>query len=136
MKSIYSLFLKKIITIPFVLCSFSALAQQPSNCPASPYPINVKQADGSTLTIVGKGGMLNSWTETTDGYSIVKKNGIYEYATKVSGKLVATGVAAKNLRERKSTETEFLKKQPKSLSPDRPALSKNPAFPSGTLSKS
>ena len=74
MKKIYPLLRMKTLATFFVLCSSFTIAQQPSNCPASPNPIDINQADGSTLTIVGKGGMLNSRTETADGYTIVNKN--------------------------------------------------------------
>ncbi|QHT70249.1 M6 family metalloprotease domain-containing protein [Rhodocytophaga rosea] len=112
-----------IISAYLLLCGLPMMAQQPSNCPASPYPITIKQADGTSITIIGKGNLLNSWTETVDGYTVVEKNGMYEYARKVDGKLVATGVKARNSEERKPEEKTFLQKTPKSLKPDAPSQS-------------
>ena len=52
--------------------------------------------------------MNNSWTETSDGYTILEVNGIYEYAQKVNGDLQATGVKANNLNQRSSSELNFV----------------------------
>ncbi|MDQ4141263.1 MAG: M6 family metalloprotease domain-containing protein [Bacteroidota bacterium] len=119
---------KSTIWLLFILLRLPAVAQQISNCQASPYPITVKQADGSSITIIGKGSLLNSWTETVDGYTVVNKNGNYEYAQKVNGKLVPTGIVARNAGDRKPTETAFLQKVNKSIKPDAPAKTNSPAF--------
>ncbi len=87
----------------------------PSSCPASPYPITVKQADGSSITVIGKGNMANSWTETLDGYTVIKKEGIYEYATERNGKLEPSGIQARDSKNRKAEEKQFLQSVPKSL---------------------
>lgn len=108
----------KIFTVIFVWLCSASMAQQISNCPASPYPITITQADGTTLTLIGKGNQLNAWTETIDGYTVVNKNGVYQYARKINGKLEASGVAARNAGERKSAETEFLQKLPKFIKPE------------------
>ena len=56
-----------------------------SDCPASPYAIEITQPDGTEISIIGKGSMKNSWTETLDGYSIVKnKDGVYEVYVQTS----------------------------------------------------
>lgn len=89
----------------------------PSNCKASPYVTDIIQADGSTISIIGKGNMNNSWTETSDGYTILEVNGIYEYAQKVNGNLQATGVKANNLNQRSSSELNFVSTLQKSLKP-------------------
>ncbi|PSR53062.1 hypothetical protein AHMF7605_05740 [Adhaeribacter arboris] len=111
-----------------ILLRIPVSAQQISNCQASPYPITVKQADGSSLTIIGKGNLLNSWTETVDGYTLVHKNGNYEYANKVKGKLVPTGIVARNAGDRKPADAAFLQKVVKSIKPDAPAKANTPAF--------
>ncbi len=47
----------------------------------SPEPVIITQADGSTLTIIGVGIIDNSFTETIDGYTLLRnKKGIYVYA--------------------------------------------------------
>ena len=61
--------------------------------------------------------MIKSWTETLDGYSIVKnKDGIYEYAQDNNGELVPSGflVVENGLNQDKKN---FLKKQSKHLRP-------------------
>ncbi|MEI6947156.1 M6 family metalloprotease domain-containing protein [Paraflavisolibacter sp. H34] len=106
--------------LAFILafCVSSVRAQMLSNCPASPYPIQVQQANGTQLTIVGKGNMRKNWTETMDGYTVIHNNGNYEYAVKQGGRLLPSGIVAHNPGERKSTDALFLQQQPKSLKPD------------------
>ncbi len=90
----------------------------PSNCPASPFELSVDQADGTRITILGKGNINNPWTETTDGFSIVDVNGVYEYAKKVNGELVGTGVKANDSQNRTSSEINFVSSLQSSLKPD------------------
>ncbi|MEQ9353308.1 MAG: CUB domain-containing protein [Vicingaceae bacterium] len=91
----------------------------PSNCIASPIPVDILQADSTSITIVGKGNMNNNWTETTDGYSVVRNNaGIYEYAKKQSGELVPDGVKARNPNSRTVAEQNYLVNVSLSLKPD------------------
>lgn len=92
-----------------------------SNCPASPYPTQVVQPDNSFITIIGKGNMVNSWTETVDGYTIVRNSsGIYEYAHQQNGNLVPSGVKANDPSNRSTTELNFIANLTPSL---KPALS-------------
>jgi M6 family metalloprotease-like protein len=85
-----------------VLGSALSLFAQPSNCPASPEPIEISQPDGSRLWVIGKGNMELSYTETVDGYTIVKNTeGIFEYAIRNSeGDLLPSGIRASNTNER------------------------------------
>lgn len=50
--------------------------------PASPFPNIVKQPDGVEIEIYRKGDERANWSETKDGYSIVKNEntGYWEYA--------------------------------------------------------
>lgn len=89
-----------------------------SNCPASPFELQIDQADGTSITILGKGNMNNPWTETTDGYSVVEVNGIYEYAQKVNGNLQGSGVKANNPQNRSNIETTYLSGIQQSIKPD------------------
>ncbi|MEQ8908193.1 MAG: CUB domain-containing protein [Vicingaceae bacterium] len=90
----------------------------PSNCIASPDPLAITQADGSTLSLRGRGNMNNSWTETIDGYTVVKnQNGFYEYAEKVNNQFQASGVRAHNLGARSIAENNFLSGLQKSIQP-------------------
>ena len=82
----------------------SGLYSQPvaSNCPASPYPVEVMQPDGSKLMVVGKGNRAFHYATTIDGYTIVKnEQGIYEYAD-------ASGRKALNPGYRSNAEVDFL----------------------------
>ena len=87
----------KTFLTTFALLSFVFIseikAQIPvSDCPASPYAIDITQPDGTKISIIGKGSMKNSWTETLDGYSIVKNiDGVYEYAQKDNNRLLPSG---------------------------------------------
>ena len=79
----------------------------------SPNPITIKQPNGTKLSIIGKGNMHISYTETTDGYTLVKnKKGIYEYAliNKTTGDLVPSGYSAHNPTRRSKKEVHFLRK--------------------------
>ena len=88
-----------------------------SDCPASPYAIEITQPDGTKINIMGKGSMKNSWTETLEGYSIVKnKDGIYEYAQENNGQLIPSGfLVVENIQN--LDKQNFLDKQAKHLRP-------------------
>lgn len=118
----YHIFAASLLVFIFVWGAPALRAQQLSNCPPSPYPVTVKQGDGSALTIVGRGGMLKPWTETLDGYTVVKKNDVYQYAIKKAGRLVPSGMPARNVGERKPAEASFLRQVPKAVKPDLPAI--------------
>ena len=96
-----------------------------SNCPASPYPTIINQPNNTTITIMGKGNMVNNWTETIDGYTIVLNNGIYEYANKVNGQLQASGVIARDPIDRTAAENAFVSTLPKSSKPNLSPLSQS-----------
>jgi hypothetical protein len=51
-----------------------------ASSPPNPNPIEVKQADGSTLRVKLKGGPAYNWYENDEGFSIVVVKGSYEYA--------------------------------------------------------
>jgi M6 family metalloprotease-like protein len=89
----------------------------PSNCLASPYFLQVNQPNGTTISIIGKGNMNNSWTETTDGYTLVLENGHYEYAIKMNGELKASGILASDPQNRTSSESTYVSNLQKSLKP-------------------
>jgi len=85
-------FLTTFALLFFVFMSETKAQNSVSDCPASPYAIEITQPDGTKISIIGKGSMKNSWTETLDGYSIVKNiDGVYEYAQKNNGQLVSSG---------------------------------------------
>ncbi|CAD5256763.1 MULTISPECIES: M6 family metalloprotease domain-containing protein [unclassified Imperialibacter] len=95
----------------------------PSNCPASPYAVEITQPDNSKLRVVGKGNMANHHTETEDGYTVVKNaRGIYEYAEIKEGRLAPSGTKASNPSGRDASSKSFLNSQPKHL---RDAISRS-----------
>ncbi len=88
MKNLYKL----VLTAAVLLSSMLASA-----VPADTRPINVRQKDGTTITIIRYGDEFYHYTTTTDGYLITEVDNIYYYATvDGSGIISSTGVAAKN----------------------------------------
>lgn len=83
----------------------------------SPYPTDVEQKDGTRISILGKGTMHVSYSETLDGYVILlNSKKIYEYAVRgKNGDLKPGGVKARNEGERKPREIKYLRKVPKHL---------------------
>jgi M6 family metalloprotease-like protein len=78
----------------------------------------VTQSDQTQITIVGKGNMNNNWTESIDGYTLVRNsNDIYEYANLVNGKLQASGVKARDPQSRTAAESNFVNSLNTSLKP-------------------
>ncbi len=128
MVKFYKLYFGLFLFFVFSLVSISLNAQnhssyhnadcEPSNCISAPDPIVVTQADNTQITIIGKGNMTNSWAETIDGFSIKLNNGVYEYAQKVNGELVASGVKANDPSLRNAVEQNFISTLTPSLKPD------------------
>ena len=90
----------------------------PSSCVASPESITIVQPNATSINIIGKGNLNNHWTETIDGYTIIRNTaGNYEYANKQNGNLVPSGVLASDLASRTLAETTFTATLSKSLKP-------------------
>ena len=83
---------------------------QDSSSP-SPYSVSIDQPDGTRIEVIGKGNMNSPYTETIDGYTILRnKDGIYEYAILGDdGKLKPSGLKANNMEIRSEEEIEFLR---------------------------
>jgi M6 family metalloprotease-like protein len=79
--------------------------------PACPYPIQYKQPDGSSVTIILKGDERVNWATSPDGYSLLlNKKGFYEYASKnAAGDLNLSGVRVHNEAQRTPAEVSLLK---------------------------
>ncbi|MEX0965742.1 MAG: M6 family metalloprotease domain-containing protein [Bacteroidia bacterium] len=109
----------KFFTLFLAIVAFTinAKAQHVSNCAASPYPVEVKQPDGTVLTVIGKGNMALPYTETVDGYTVVKaQNGFYHYAERnEDGMLEPSGIAATDAPARNIEAEKFLTSQTKNL---------------------
>ena len=78
--------------------------------PASPFPINVSQPDGTVLTIRIHGDEFFNYKTTVDGYPLIQNgDGILTYAQmNTDGKLVSTSVKATNINKRSATEKTFI----------------------------
>ena len=78
--------------------------------PAYPYPIEVTQPDGTTLTIRLNGDERFNYTSTEDGYMIVKNHeDFYVYATVSQvGTVQPTARIARNANERTAVDAIFL----------------------------
>ena len=83
----------------------------------SPYPVTIKQADNSTIQVLGKGNRENPYAETIDGFTIMKnRSNIYEYAILgANGVLELSGVKANDPDERTAKEIDFLRTNEKHL---------------------
>jgi M6 family metalloprotease-like protein len=94
--------------------------------PATPYPIQVTQPDGSEITIRLRGDEFFSYKTTTDGYLIVPDSkGFYTYARKdISNAFTSTNVRVNNIEKRTATEKKLLRE-----------LTPNPDFTQVNLQK-
>jgi|GEM_PF-526105 len=114
MKCITSLSKVLILASGLYLAHNKSIAQTlpptlPSSCIASPEAVTLSQPNGTSITVVGKGNLNNHWTETVDGYSVVRNTaGDYEYASKLNGILVPTGVLASNPLNRSTAELAYV----------------------------
>lgn len=72
--------------------------------------LKITQLDGTVLDIVGFGSLFVAYTETIDGYTVVRNNkGIFEYAKSADdGDLLPSGVQAHNPGEREKDEIKYL----------------------------
>lgn len=84
---------------------------------AYPFPVEIIQPDGTKITIVQKGDEYLKWAQTVDGYSILRNSkGIYEYVTlDANNDMVPSGVQARNLSERSTSDLLLLNKTKKGL---------------------
>ncbi|WPP51731.1 M6 family metalloprotease domain-containing protein [Catalinimonas niigatensis] len=103
----------------FVMLTSSLWAQKHAHfSPPAPYPIQVVLPDGQGLHIIAKGNDHTHWTETTDGYTILKnKEGYYEYAIEKNGQLINSGIRASDPEGRPMQGMRQLLNIPKHLSP-------------------
>ena len=90
-------------------CTTYESVSVPSNCVASDISVNIIQSNSTNLTIVGNGNATINYSETEDGFTVLKnQHGIYEYAFLENGELTSSGHLAKNLNERSSEDHDFL----------------------------
>lgn len=86
--------------------------------------LTLNQQNGPEINIIGLGKRHLSYSETIDGYTVVRnKNGVYEYAERASkGDLQPSGQVAHDPSDRERDELVFLKKIAKHLRYKQPKL--------------
>ncbi len=103
-----------ILAISLFLFSATLYAQ----VSVSPNPVEITQSNNSKLTIIGVGTAANPYTETIDGYTLLRnKKGIYVYAKLNKNlKLIPSKLKAHNPKHRTKKELKCLGNQiPKHL---------------------
>ncbi|MCG8700329.1 MAG: hypothetical protein MI922_19905, partial [Bacteroidales bacterium] len=82
---------------------------------AYPEPVEIKQPDGSKLTVQLRGDEHVKWAETNDGYSLVyNAKGVFEYAmSDGDGGMTPSGIAASD--DRTPQVSNMLAATPKKL---------------------
>lgn len=111
--------MNRFLALFISLCwSATLLAQSgPTDCAASPHPVAVTQPDGSTITLVGKGSHYLNYTETTDGYTILRnEEGYWMYAVAgPDGELEPSALHASDPADRLHAEEVYLQQVPRQL---------------------
>ena len=98
--------MKKIVFL-FVTLWMCVLATMA--VPAHPRTVQVRQPDGSYVTLRLVGNEWCHFQTTLDGYSVVKSNqGFYVYAEKKNGQLLPTSHVAHDVASRSADEQTFL----------------------------
>lgn len=93
----------------FILCVLALATLQASAVPAKRAIRQVRQSDGTTLSLVLRGDENFHYLSTTDGLPVTANaDGSYSYGTVSGGRLMATGVLAHNVDARTADELSFL----------------------------
>lgn len=98
---------KKIfVVLLFVFCNLQLMEA----IPADPSPKLMKQADGSTITVVTRGDEHAHLSFTEDGYPLFfnSKTKNYEYASIENGHLVGSGIVAEDEGHRNSKAQNYV----------------------------
>jgi len=104
-----------IISVILVLCIF--VGQKLSASPAVPYPVKMKQPDGTEVTIKLKGDEYVNWMESIDGYSLMyDKDKFIVYAIQdEKGDMVPSEVVFQEVSLRSTELSDFLGRLKKGL---------------------
>ena len=102
--------MKKYIICVWFLLLFVNVCQDIQAVPAYPYPVEIRQPDGSLLTVRLRGDEYHHFVETEDGHLITKDlKGFFNYATLDSeGKPIDTKIKANNKSNRSYSEKSFV----------------------------
>ena len=99
------------------LLGFAAIAATAR--PAWRKPAEVKQPDGTVLTLQLHGDEYHSFSTTTDGYTVVKDSrGYYCYADVADGMLRPTNIVASDPGARNASQKAFLSQRAKMMRPE------------------
>lgn len=105
------------LSVTLLWCAMSAIA-----VPAHPGTVQVRQPDGSYVTLRLVGDEWLSFNTTADGYSVVKdQRGYYVYAHLKDGMLQPTARVAHDVAERTADEQAFLASVKKYQAPNMSA---------------
>lgn len=86
--------------------------------PAKPGKTQVRQPDGTIVTLVLHGDEFTHFTTTSDNYTVIKTSSGYQYAVKENGVLIPSGITAHDAEYRTAGEKTFLSAQNKMLHAD------------------
>ncbi|MDD4971305.1 MAG: M6 family metalloprotease domain-containing protein [Paludibacter sp.] len=103
--------IKRIILVPFIVLLCQLIYVPAFAVKAYPFPLEVKQPDGTTVTILLHGDEFHHYKTSHDGY-LLKENakGFLTYATvSATGEIVESEYTAKDAPNRSASEIQFLK---------------------------
>ena len=99
--------MKRIVLL--LTCSVLSMAWTAHAMPAHPQPAKVAQPNGDSLTVRLVGDEFFHYTTTQDGYTVLRdKDGWFTYATKQNGRLVSTGITARDAKQRSASDIALL----------------------------
>lgn len=105
--------MKRLLLSIFFVC---AIAAQTWAVKAWPFPFDVKQSDGTTLTVVRHGDEHFSWFATTDGVVLARQGSDFTIAAiNADGTITATSILAHNKSQRGEAEQAAAQKQDRSM---------------------
>ncbi len=110
--------MKRILQSVFLFCMLyvGLMTNQALAVTAYPYPVDIIQPDGTTITVILKGDEKVKWAQTLDGYTILRNTkGVFEYAMQVNNDLTPSGIAVSDISARKVEELNFLSKTQKGI---------------------
>ena len=88
-------------------------------CPGYRKPVDVKQPDGTIVTLLMHGDEFLNFMTTSDGYTVVKgEDNFYYYADADNGELISSSIIARNMEARSESDNLFLSGIKKMICPD------------------
>ena len=84
-------------------------AMSASAIPAHPRPVDIRQSDGTTLTLKLVGDEFHHYSATTDDYTVLQRgNGDYVYAVQSGERIAPSSVIAHNPQMRSASEMKMV----------------------------